>query len=99
MRLLVCPAMIYFRNQLLNHYHRRWPVSLLCSKWEEVVPSRTNHRTGKRSRQTHVELAETLSCLVIYAVIARFVLEPKQSRVSGSPRFARDDVILTFQRT
>lgn len=36
--------MTYFRKQLPAYYRPRWPVSLLSSKWDQVVPNRTNHQ-------------------------------------------------------
>ena len=37
-------AMKYFRNPLWNHYRPRYCVSLLSSRWNQVVPQRSNHR-------------------------------------------------------
>ena len=37
-------AMTYFRIQLPAYYRLRYPVSQLCSEWEEVVPGRSDHQ-------------------------------------------------------
>jgi hypothetical protein len=40
----VFPAATYFPVGLPPEYRRRWDVSLPCSGWERVVPSRSSHR-------------------------------------------------------
>jgi hypothetical protein len=37
-------AMRYFRAQLPENYRLRYPVSLLSSERDQVVPGRTNHQ-------------------------------------------------------
>ena len=42
------PAATYFPGELPLEYRRRWDVSLPCSGWERVVPSRSSHRKHPR---------------------------------------------------